>query len=114
MSQYNKIFTENLYNIGVFVGRYGENLTKRFKNINPGLPAFLYKWTEDAIMLEQVWSPGRPAAEAGAARTPSRCIRARRSTRLSASNLWVGPPSVRPYGVPDRIGPSSAVCELLQ
>ncbi len=57
MSQYNKIFTENLYNIGVFIGRYGENLTKRFKNINPGLPAFLYTWTEDAIMLEQVWSP---------------------------------------------------------
>ena len=57
MSQYNKIFTENLYNIGVFVGRYGENLTKRFKNINPGLPAFLYTWTEDAIMLEEVWSP---------------------------------------------------------
>ena len=57
MSQYNKIFTENLYNIGVIVGRYGENLTKRFKNVNPGLPAFLYTWTEDAIMLEQVWSP---------------------------------------------------------
>jgi len=57
MSQYNKIFTENLYNIGVFVSRYGENLTKRFKNINPGLPAFLYTWTEDAIMLEDVWSP---------------------------------------------------------
>ncbi len=57
MSQYNKIFTENLYNIGVFVGRYGENLTKRFKNVNPGLPAFLYDWTEDDIMLEQVWSP---------------------------------------------------------
>ena len=57
MAQYNKIFTENLYNIGVIVGRYGENLTKRFKNVNPGLPAFLYTWTEDAIMLEQVWSP---------------------------------------------------------
>jgi peptide/nickel transport system substrate-binding protein len=57
MSQYNKIFTENLYDIGVFVGRYGENLTKRFKNVNPGLPAFLYDWTEGNIMLEQVWSP---------------------------------------------------------
>ena len=57
MSQYNKIFTENLYNIGVFVGRYGENLTKRFKNVSPGLPAFLYDWTEGNIMLEQVWAP---------------------------------------------------------
>ena len=57
LAQYNKIFTENLYSIGVLVGRYGENLTKRFKNINPGLPAFLYTWTEDADMLEQVWGP---------------------------------------------------------
>jgi peptide/nickel transport system substrate-binding protein len=57
MSQYNKVFTENLYDIGVFVGRYGENLTKRFKNVNPGLPAFLYDWTEGNIMLEQVWGP---------------------------------------------------------
>ena len=57
MSQYNKIFTENNYNIGVIISRYGENLTKRFKNVAAGLPAFLYTWTEDAIMLEQVWSP---------------------------------------------------------
>lgn len=57
MFQYNKIFTENIYNIGVFIGRYGENLSKRFKNINPGLPAFLYDWTEGNIMLEQVWTP---------------------------------------------------------
>jgi peptide/nickel transport system substrate-binding protein len=57
MFQYNKIFTENLYDIGVFVGRYGENLSKRFKNINPGLPAFLYDWTEGNIMFEQVWTP---------------------------------------------------------
>lgn len=57
MFQYNKIFTENIYNIGIFIGRYGENLNKRFKNINPGLPAFLYDWTEGNIMLEQVWTP---------------------------------------------------------
>jgi peptide/nickel transport system substrate-binding protein len=57
LAQYNKIFTENVYDLGVFIGRYGENLTKRFVNINPGLPPFLYKWTEDAIMLEQVWAP---------------------------------------------------------
>ncbi len=57
MSQYNKVFTENLYNVGVFVGRYGENLAKRFKNVPTGLPAFLYDWTEGNIMLEQVWTP---------------------------------------------------------
>lgn len=57
LNQYNKVFTQNLYNIGIFVGRYGESLAKRFQNINPGLPAFLYNWTEDADMLEQVWTP---------------------------------------------------------
>ena len=57
MFQYNKIFTENVYNIGIFIGRYGENLSKRFKNVNPGLPAFLYDWTEGNILLEQVWTP---------------------------------------------------------
>jgi peptide/nickel transport system substrate-binding protein len=57
MSQYNNIFTENLYNIGVFIGRYGENLAKRFKNVPAGLPAFLYDWTEGNIMFEQVWTP---------------------------------------------------------
>ncbi len=57
MFQYNKIFTENIYNIGIFIGRYGENLSKRFKNVNPGLPAFLYDWTEGNILLEQVWTP---------------------------------------------------------
>lgn len=57
MKQYNTIFTENLYNIGVFVGRSGVNLAKRFKNTNPGLPTYLYSSTEDGIMLEQVWTP---------------------------------------------------------
>ena len=57
MSQYNKIFTENVYQLGIFVGRYGLGLTKRMKNVPPGTPVFMYEWVEDAILLDQLWSP---------------------------------------------------------
>jgi len=57
MSQYNNIFTQNVYNLGAFVGRYGLGLAKRMKNIPDGTPAFMYEWMEDAILLDQLWSP---------------------------------------------------------
>jgi peptide/nickel transport system substrate-binding protein len=57
INQYNKIFTENVYNLGVFVGRYGLALAKRFQNVPEGTPAFLYQWVEDNTMSEQVWTP---------------------------------------------------------
>jgi peptide/nickel transport system substrate-binding protein len=57
ISQYNHIFTENVYNLGIFVGRYGLALAKRFQNVTPGTPAFLYDWVEYSLMPEQVWSP---------------------------------------------------------
>jgi peptide/nickel transport system substrate-binding protein len=57
MFQYNKIFTENLYDIGVFVGRYGLGVAKRVKNIPAGTPVFMYTWVEDAIGLEALWTP---------------------------------------------------------
>jgi peptide/nickel transport system substrate-binding protein len=55
--EYNRIWTENLYTIGVFVGRYGLGLAKRFENVPVGTPVFLYTWVEDAIMLQQLWTP---------------------------------------------------------
>jgi peptide/nickel transport system substrate-binding protein len=57
MFDYNKIFTENVYNLGVFVGRYGLGLAKRVKNVPDGTPAFMYQWVEDAILLDQLWTP---------------------------------------------------------
>ncbi len=57
MSQYNQIYTENVYKLGVFVGRYGLGIGKRFKNIPAGTPVFLYQWVEDAILLDQLWTP---------------------------------------------------------
>jgi peptide/nickel transport system substrate-binding protein len=57
MKQYNKIFTENVYNLGVFVGRYGLGLTKRAKNVPDGTPVFMYTWVEDAVLLDMLWTP---------------------------------------------------------
>ncbi len=57
MSEYNAIFTKNVYHMGVFSGRYGLGLAKRVKNIPPATPTFLYTWVEDAILLDTLWTP---------------------------------------------------------
>jgi peptide/nickel transport system substrate-binding protein len=57
MFQYNHIFTENVYKLGVFVGRYGLGVNNRFKNIADGTPVFMYQYVEDAILLDTVWTP---------------------------------------------------------
>ena len=55
MFQYNRIFTENIYDIGLVIGRYGLALAKRFKNVPVGTPTFLYQWTWANVRPEQVW-----------------------------------------------------------
>jgi peptide/nickel transport system substrate-binding protein len=55
MFEYNRIFTENVYNVGVVIGSYGLALAKRFNNIPPGCPTFLYHWTWGNVCPEQVW-----------------------------------------------------------
>ena len=57
ISDYQKTFTENVYHLGVFSGRYGLGLAKRVKNIPVNTPTFLYTWVEDAILLDQLWTP---------------------------------------------------------
>jgi peptide/nickel transport system substrate-binding protein len=57
MNKYNRIFTENLYNIGIFIGSYGLAIAKRFRNVQPGTPVFLYQWTWSNVRSEQVWVP---------------------------------------------------------
>lgn len=55
MAEYNQITTENVYFMGVFVGRYGLAAAKRFKNVPAGMPVFMYNWTWENVMPEQVW-----------------------------------------------------------
>jgi peptide/nickel transport system substrate-binding protein len=55
--EYNKIVTENVYDMGVFIGRYGLGTAKRVKNIADGTPVFFYTWVEEAILLDTLWTP---------------------------------------------------------
>jgi len=57
MFDYNHIFTENVYNIGIFTSRYGLGTAKRVKNIADGTPVFMYTWVEDAVLLDTLWTP---------------------------------------------------------
>jgi peptide/nickel transport system substrate-binding protein len=57
MKQYNNIFTKNVYDLGVFVGRYGLGIAKRVKNVPDGTPVFMYTWVEDAVLLDMLWTP---------------------------------------------------------
>ena len=59
MFEYNRIWTENVYSIGIVLGRYGLALAKRFENVPVGCPTFLYHWTWGNAAPEQVWvNPG--------------------------------------------------------
>jgi len=55
MYEYNRIFTENVYDVGVIIGRYGLAMAKRFKNVPVGCPTFLYQWTWGNCQTDQVW-----------------------------------------------------------
>jgi peptide/nickel transport system substrate-binding protein len=56
MFEYNRIFTENVYDIGVILGRYGLALAKRFNNIPAGSTPFFYHWTWANVSPEQMWT----------------------------------------------------------
>jgi peptide/nickel transport system substrate-binding protein len=55
MAEYNRIFTENVYNIGVVIGRYGLAIAERFENLPVGSPVFLYQWTWGNVQPDQMW-----------------------------------------------------------
>ena len=55
MSELNALYTENVYNLGLIIGRYGLMMNKNFKNIPVGTPAFLYQWDANNYLMEQIW-----------------------------------------------------------
>ncbi len=57
MKQYQKIYTENVWTIGLTQYPGALIINKRFANIPPGAPIFLYNWAEDNIMRERVFVP---------------------------------------------------------
>lgn len=55
MKDYQKAYTENVLAAGLTVYPGALIINKRFSNIPPGAPIFMYNWAEDNIMRERVW-----------------------------------------------------------
>ena len=55
MQEWQKIYTENVYGIGLTQYPGALIINKRFSNIPPGAPIFMYNWAEDNIIRERVW-----------------------------------------------------------
>ncbi|EAR52978.1 alpha-galactoside ABC transporter periplasmic solute-binding protein precursor [Oceanicola granulosus HTCC2516] len=57
MKQYQKLYTENLYGIGLTQYPGALIINKRFANIPSGAPIFMFNWAEDNIIRERVYVP---------------------------------------------------------
>ena len=55
MKQYQKVSTENLYNIGLTEYPGALIINKRFSNVPPGTPIFMFNWAEDSVIRERLW-----------------------------------------------------------
>jgi peptide/nickel transport system substrate-binding protein len=55
MADYNKVWTENAYNIGVVTCTYGMLLNKYMKGVQPGLPVNAYSWGCQSMFMESLW-----------------------------------------------------------
>lgn len=55
MAEWQKIYTENVYGIGLTQYPGALVINKRFSNIAKGTPIFMYNWAEDGIIRERVW-----------------------------------------------------------
>jgi peptide/nickel transport system substrate-binding protein len=57
MKQYQKVFTENVNEIGLTQYPGALIINKRFANIPAGAPIFMFNWAEDNIFRERVYVP---------------------------------------------------------
>jgi peptide/nickel transport system substrate-binding protein len=57
MKQYQKLFTENVNSVGLTQYPGALIINKRFANIPPGAPIFMFNWAEDNIFRERVYVP---------------------------------------------------------
>jgi peptide/nickel transport system substrate-binding protein len=55
--QYQKLHTENVYTVGLTAYPGALIINKRFANVAPGAPIFMYNWAEDNIIRERVFVP---------------------------------------------------------
>ncbi|GLQ55216.1 ABC transporter substrate-binding protein [Devosia nitrariae] len=57
MKQYQQVFTENVYSVGLTQYPGALIINKRFRNIPEGAPIFMFNWAEDNIIRERVYVP---------------------------------------------------------
>jgi peptide/nickel transport system substrate-binding protein len=57
MKQYQKLYTQNVYTVGLTQYPGALIVNKRFANIPAGAPIFMFNWAEDNIMRERVFVP---------------------------------------------------------
>jgi len=57
MQKYLKIYTENVYSLGIVCSRYGLMMNKNIKNTPAGCPAFFIQWSHQNMLPEQLWFP---------------------------------------------------------
>ncbi len=57
MKDYQRIYTENVYGIGLTQYSAALIVNKRFANLPPGTPNFMFNWGEDSIMRERMYVP---------------------------------------------------------
>ena len=57
MKTFQKIFTENVYEVGLTQYPGALIINKRFANIPAGAPIFMFNWAEDNIIRERVYVP---------------------------------------------------------
>jgi ABC-type transport system substrate-binding protein len=55
MSSFNRVFTDNVYMLGLTTAPGALVVNKRIRNVPPGMPIVAYQWAEDAIMRERLW-----------------------------------------------------------
>jgi len=53
--RYNRVFTENIYNVGMVATAAALLVNKRIHNVPPGTPVLAYNWAEDGAMRERFW-----------------------------------------------------------
>lgn len=57
MKRYQKVYTENVYSVGLTQYPGALIINKRFANIPAGAPIYMYNWAEDNIIRERVYVP---------------------------------------------------------
>ena len=55
LNEYNHIFTENVYNVGLVTIPAALIVNKRFKDVPAGAPVLAWQWSEDNTLRERLW-----------------------------------------------------------